>query len=61
MSYLHENNIVHADLKLENILISSDLSIKIADFGISKILNNNQVSKIICKYSLFKFLKRIFK
>lgn len=33
---LHQNNIVHRDLKLANILINDDLEIKLADFGFSK-------------------------
>ena len=33
---IHSNNIIHLDIKIENILINSNLDIKIIDFGLSK-------------------------
>ncbi len=39
IKYIHSQNIVHRDIKLENILIDIKNNIKICDFGISKILN----------------------
>ena len=40
IKYIHSKNIVHRDIKLENILIDLKNNIKICDFGISKILND---------------------
>ena len=34
--FLHQNNIVHNDLKPSNILISRDGTVKLADFGVSQ-------------------------
>ena len=38
LQYAHDNGVVHRDIKPENILISKSGSVKIADFGLAKIL-----------------------
>ncbi len=35
LEYIHLNGIAHRDIKLENILLTSDNSLKLTDFGLS--------------------------
>jgi serine/threonine protein kinase len=35
VSHCHRSGIVHQDLKLENMLLTKDHQVKVADFGIS--------------------------
>mgnify|MGYP003361625783 CR=1 FL=1 len=48
IKYLHGHNIVHRDLKIENILISDAGDIKIIDFGLSNFYNVNSQLKTFC-------------
>lgn len=40
--YCHQMKIIHRDLKPENIMIDNKLNIKLLDYGISKIYDNNE-------------------
>ena len=42
VSFLHENNILHCDMKLENIIINDELNIKIIDFDLSIVCDNDE-------------------
>ena len=39
ISYIHTHNIIHRDLKLTNLLLTKYGQIKIADFGLSRLIN----------------------
>jgi len=41
LSYSHANLFIHRDLKPDNILIDQDNNLKIVDFGIAKLINND--------------------
>jgi|GEM_PF-750326 len=42
VQYAHSNFIVHRDLKPQNLLVTSERELKVLDFGISKLLHDNQ-------------------
>lgn len=48
LEYSHKNNVVHRDLKIENILISQTGNIKIIDFGLSNLWNPNSHLSTFC-------------
>ena len=37
LGFAHQNNVIHRDVKLDNVLISRDGTLKVADFGIARV------------------------
>jgi len=51
IDYLHKQGIAHRDLKPENLLVKSvqnDTEVKIADFGLSKIIDKDKLMQTAC-------------
>lgn len=46
--YLHDHDIVYRDVKPENFLVDMDGHIKIADFGLSRVIRQDELSHTFC-------------
>lgn len=53
LKYLKENNIMHRDLKPQNILITTDGNIKLTDFGYAKKIRPDDMAKTFCGSPLY--------
>lgn len=42
MAFIERKNYIHRDLRAANILVSHELTCKIADFGLARLIENNE-------------------
>ncbi|GLE01295.1 hypothetical protein PINS_up010125 [Pythium insidiosum] len=53
LQYCHERNVCHRDLKLENVLLTKDLQVKLIDFGLSEVVPAGTTLRTICGTPLY--------
>ena len=46
--YINSKNVLHRDIKLDNILLTSQGDVKICDFGVSKLVQKNEIMTEQC-------------
>ena len=48
IQYLHHKKVTHRDIKLENILLDQEKSVKIIDFGFSTCMSSEKKMRVFC-------------
>jgi len=48
LEHIHKHRVIHRDLKPENILLDENGNAKLADFGLAKILGENEETRTFC-------------
>ena len=48
LQYIHSKNVIHRDIKLDNILIDLNNTIKLCDFGFAKVINKDAKTYTKC-------------
>lgn len=52
MAFIEEQNYIHRDLRAANILVSHSLSCKIADFGLARLIEDNEYTAREGRYGI---------
>lgn len=53
VDFLHTHRIIHRDLKPQNLLVSADEHIKLADFGLAKTYDfEMKLTSVVCVFNI---------
>ena len=50
LKYIHSANVIHRDLKPSNLLLNSDCDLKICDFGLARVAENEDPNEFLSEY-----------
>jgi MAP/microtubule affinity-regulating kinase len=48
IAFCHSKNIIHRDIKLENIIVDSNFNLKLIDFGFGAVSPSNKLQSFFC-------------
>ncbi|RHY35036.1 hypothetical protein DYB32_000436 [Aphanomyces invadans] len=57
IQYIHSANVLHRDLKPSNILVNSDCSIKICDFGLARFATDQDLAEGLSEYVVTRWYR----
>jgi serine/threonine protein kinase len=56
VEYAHERNVIHRDLKPQNVLLNSDTDVVVTDFGLGRVLDTNSTRHTITGFGMGSLL-----